>query len=103
MSMPVLRRPPAPRPGDRIAVLSPSSGLPELFPAPYELGLARLEKDFGLVPVEYPSTRRMGASPQERAADLHAAFADPDIAAVIASIGGDDQLTVLPHLDRELF
>ncbi|REK84992.1 LD-carboxypeptidase [Streptomyces inhibens] len=98
-----LRCPPKPRPGDRVAVLSPSSGLPERLPIPYELGLARLEKEFGLVPVEYPATRKMGASPQERAADLHAAFADPEITAVFASVGGDDQLTVLPHLDREVF
>lgn len=44
----------------------------------------------------------MGSTPQERAADIHAAFADPDIKAVIATIGGDDQITVLPFLDREL-
>ncbi|MGC0332718.1 muramoyltetrapeptide carboxypeptidase LdcA involved in peptidoglycan recycling [Streptomyces sp. SAI-170] len=94
--------PPKPVPGDRIAVVSPSAGLPELFPRPYELGLERLREDFGLEPVEYPTTRKMGATPQERAADIHAAFADPDIKAVIASIGGDDQITVLPHLDREL-
>ncbi|MGW5617752.1 S66 family peptidase [Streptomyces sp. NPDC003877] len=94
--------PPKPSPGDRIAVVSPSSGLPGLFPLPYELGLERLRTEYGLEPVEYPSTRRMGATPQERAADLHAAFADPDIKAVIASIGGDDQITVLPHLDREV-
>ncbi|MEU7580634.1 S66 peptidase family protein [Streptomyces sp. NPDC041068] len=94
--------PPKPSPGDRVAVLSPSSGLPELFPLPYELGLKRLREDFGLEPVEYPTTRKMGATPQERAADIHAAFADPTIKAVIASIGGDDQITVLPHLDREL-
>jgi muramoyltetrapeptide carboxypeptidase LdcA involved in peptidoglycan recycling len=94
--------PPKPEPGDRVAVVSPSAGLPELFPRPYELGLERLRKDFGLEPVEYPTTRKMGATPQERAADLHAAFADPDIKAVIASIGGDDQITVLPYLDREL-
>ncbi|MGY4956466.1 S66 family peptidase [Streptomyces nigrescens] len=98
-----LRHPPKPRPGDRVAVLSPSSGLPQRFPVPYELGLARLEKEFGLIPVEYPTTRKWGAGAQERAADLHAAFADPDITAVFASIGGDDQLTVLPHLDREVF
>ncbi|MET9552755.1 S66 peptidase family protein [Streptomyces sp. NPDC006645] len=94
--------PPKPRPGDRIAVLSPSSGLPGLLPLPYELGLTRLEKDFGLVPVEYPTTRKMGSTPRERADDIHAAFADPTIRAVIASIGGDDQITVLPLLDREL-
>jgi len=94
--------PPKPRPGDRVAIVSPSSGLPELFPAPYELGLRRLREDFRLVPVEYPATRRMGASPEDRAADLHAAFADPEIKAIIASIGGDDQITVLPHLDADL-
>jgi muramoyltetrapeptide carboxypeptidase LdcA involved in peptidoglycan recycling len=94
--------PAKPRPGDRVAVLSPAAGLPGLFPQPFETGLRRLTEDFGLVPVEYPTTRRMGASPQERAADLHAAFADPTIRAVFTSIGGDDQITVLRHLDREL-
>ncbi|MER7467709.1 S66 peptidase family protein [Streptomyces sp. NPDC097981] len=94
--------PAKPRPGDRIAVLSPSSGLPGLFPRPYALGLHRLRDTFGLIPVEYPTTRTMGATPEERAADIHAAFADPEVKAVIASIGGDDQITVLPHLDAEL-
>ncbi|WP_434444694.1 S66 family peptidase [Lentzea sp. E54] len=97
-----LINPPKPQPGDRVAIVSPASGLPGLFPLPHELGLRRLERDFGLVPVEYPATRKMGSSPQERAADLHAAFADPAIKAVIATIGGDDQITVLPHLDDEL-
>ncbi|WP_330241712.1 S66 family peptidase [Streptomyces sp. NBC_00525] len=96
------RYPSKPRPGDRVAVLSPSSGLPGLFPLPYELGLRRLRDEFGLEPVEYPTTRKMGSSPQERAADIHAAFADPEIKAVIATIGGEDQITVLSHLDREL-
>ncbi|WP_432136063.1 S66 family peptidase [Streptomyces sp. bgisy154] len=94
--------PPKPSPGDRVAVLSPSSGLPGLFPLPYELGLERLRGEYGLVPVEYPASRTMGSTPRQRADDLHAAFADPDIKAVFASIGGDDQITVLPLLDREL-
>jgi muramoyltetrapeptide carboxypeptidase LdcA involved in peptidoglycan recycling len=83
-------------------VISPSSGLPGILPLPYELGLRRLADDFGLQPVEYPTTRRMGAGAAERAADIHAAFSDPTVKAVIASIGGDDQITVLPWLDREL-
>jgi hypothetical protein len=58
--------PPKPKPGDRVAVLSPSAGLPGVFPRPFELGLARLRGEFGLVPVEYPATRRMGASAAER-------------------------------------
>jgi muramoyltetrapeptide carboxypeptidase LdcA involved in peptidoglycan recycling len=94
--------PPKPRPGDRVAVISPSSGLPGLFPLPFELGLTRLRDKFGLVPVEYPATRRMGSGAAERAADIHAAFADPGITAVLASIGGDDQITVLRHLDAGL-
>lgn len=102
MSTPTLRHSPKPAPGDTVAVLSPSSGLPAVLPAPFELGLRRLTDDFGLTPVEYPTTRRMDASPQDRAADIHAAFADPRITAVFASIGGDDQIRVLPHLDRDL-
>ncbi|MFE0803763.1 S66 peptidase family protein [Streptomyces sp. NPDC058812] len=94
--------PPKPLPGDRVAVISPSSGLPGLFPLPYELGLDRLREEYGLEPVEYPASRKMGSTPSERAADINAAFADPGIKAVIASIGGDDQITVLPLLDREL-
>ncbi|MGW7403791.1 S66 family peptidase [Streptomyces sp. NPDC054833] len=94
--------PPKPEPGDRMAVISPSSGLAELFPRPYELGLRRLREEYGLVPVEYPTTRKMGTSPQDRADDIHAAFADPDVKAVIATIGGEDQITVLPLLGREL-
>jgi muramoyltetrapeptide carboxypeptidase LdcA involved in peptidoglycan recycling len=83
-------------------VLSPSAALPGLFPLPYELGLERLRKQFDLEPVEYPATRKTGSTPQERADDIHAAFADPAVKAVFASIGGDDQITVLPLLDREL-
>ncbi|MGW0335071.1 S66 family peptidase [Streptomyces sp. NPDC003011] len=94
--------PPKPSPGDRVAVVSPSAGLPGVFPLPYELGLERLRTEYGLEPVEYPATRKAGSTPQERADDLHAAFADPDIKAVVASIGGDDQITVLPYLDRQL-
>ncbi|MGW2396134.1 S66 family peptidase [Kitasatospora sp. NPDC001664] len=97
-----ISHPAKPLPGDRVAILSPAAGLPGLLPLPYELGLRRLREEFGLEPVEYPTTRATDATAEERAADLHAAFADPSIKAVIASIGGDDQLTVLRHLDRDL-
>ncbi|WP_353508647.1 LD-carboxypeptidase, partial [Intrasporangium sp.] len=56
----------------------------------------------GVEPVEYPTTRQLNASPRDRAADLMAAFADPTVVAVLASIGGDDQLTVLPFLDPDV-
>ena len=90
-------------PGDRVAVLSPSFAAPGKFPARHEQGLRRLREEFGLEPVEYPTTRRLGAPARDRAADLMAAYADPSIRAVLATIGGDDQITVLRHLDPAPF
>jgi muramoyltetrapeptide carboxypeptidase LdcA involved in peptidoglycan recycling len=69
--------PPAARPGDRVAVLSPSFAAPARWPEVHEQALRRLEELTGLVPVEYPTTRQLGATPEERARDLNAAFADP--------------------------
>ncbi|WFF08574.1 LD-carboxypeptidase [Micromonospora sp. WMMD1076] len=100
MTVPVY--PPKPQPGDRVAVVSPSAGLPGLFPHVYELGLRRLRDELGLEPVEYPTTRVMGADPRDRARDLTAAFADPTITAVLATVGGDDLITVTPHLDDDV-
>ncbi len=97
-----LLQPPKAAPGDRIAVLSPSFAAPAVGPAVHEQALARLHAATGLVPVEYPTTRRLGATAEERADDVNAAFADPEIRAVIATIGGEDQITVIPHLDARL-
>ena len=99
---PQLTVPPKLRPGDRVAVLSPSFAAPGAFPAVHELALRRLREELQLEPVEYPTTRQLGAPAQARAADLMAAFTDTGIGAVLASIGGDDQLTVLPYLDAEM-
>ncbi|HEY9481353.1 MAG TPA: S66 peptidase family protein [Micromonosporaceae bacterium] len=83
-------------------MLSPAAGVPAIFPHVYELGLSRLRDAYGVVPVEYPTTRQPEASAADRARDINAAFADPSIAAVLASIGGEDQITVIPHLDPGL-
>lgn len=99
---PVLVPPPKLAPGDRVAVVSPSYAAPGDFPAVHELAMRRLRNELGLEPVEYPTTRQVGASPQDRAADLMAAFADPTVRAVLATIGGDDQITVLPFLDPQV-
>ena len=90
------------RPGDRIAVLSPSFAAAGAFPAVHEQAMRRLAAVTGLVPVEYPTTRQVGASAQARAADINAALADPSVRAILAVIGGDDQITVIPHLDAGL-
>lgn len=96
-----LLRPAKARPGDRIAVLSPSLAAPGFAPAIHEQAMKRLADLTGLVPVEYPTTRQLGASPAERARDLNDAFADPSIRAVLATVGGEDQITVIRHLDAE--
>lgn len=62
-----------------------------------------LRDELGLDVLEYPTTREFGASAVDRASDLMAAFADPRVAAVMASIGGENEITVLPHLDAKVF
>jgi muramoyltetrapeptide carboxypeptidase LdcA involved in peptidoglycan recycling len=96
---PTLVRPPVLHPGEKVAILSPSWAGPGAFPHVQDLGLQRMREGLLLEPVEFPTTRKIGATPQERAADIHAAFADPEIKAVMASIGGSDQLKVLRYLD----
>jgi muramoyltetrapeptide carboxypeptidase LdcA involved in peptidoglycan recycling len=91
------------KPGDHVAVVSPSWAAPGMFPGRHEVGLRRLRDVFGLEPVEYPTTRLLGAPAADRAADLMAAWSDPRVRAVLSTIGGDDQLTVLPHLDPAPF
>jgi len=95
--------PPALSPGDTVAVVAPSSGGAHDAPHVLSLALERLRDTFDLEPVLYPTARQgndfLEAHPRARAADLHAAFRDPDIAGVFATIGGADQLRVLNHLD----
>jgi muramoyltetrapeptide carboxypeptidase LdcA involved in peptidoglycan recycling len=97
-----LVHPPKAAPGDRVAVVSAGFAAPAAGPVVHEQAMHRLREVVGVEPVEYPTTRRLDASPEDRAADLNAAFGDPTIRAVLATIGGDDQLTVLPFLDAEV-
>ena len=90
---------PKARPGDRIAVLSPSFAAPSISAAVHDQAIRRLADSTGLVPIEFPTTRQLGATAEARAADINAAFADPRIRAVIATTGGDDEVTVVPHVD----
>jgi muramoyltetrapeptide carboxypeptidase LdcA involved in peptidoglycan recycling len=94
--------PPKLQRGDRVAVLSPSFAAPGFAPEVHEQAMRRIESELGLIPVEFPTTRQLGASPQARAADVTAAFADPTIRAIFASVGGDDQITVVPHIDEDV-
>lgn len=89
-------------PGDHIAVVSPSFAAAGAYPNVHEQAMRRLTEVTGLVPVEYPTTRQVGATPEARAADINDAFADPRIRGILAVTGGEDQITVIPHLNAEL-
>ncbi len=91
------------RPGDTVAVLSPSWGGPSVYPDVFDLGLANMRELLGVEIKEYPTTRMstegLHANPRRRAEDVNAAFADPGVKAIISSIGGDDSVRLLPYLD----
>ncbi len=89
--------------GDRIAIVSLSSGmLGEDYCAHYiELGQKRL-RQLGLIPVFMPNALKgvdyLSKHPAARAADLKQAFADDTISGIICAIGGDDTYRTLEFL-----
>ena len=96
-------KPPALAPGARIAIVSPA-GAPK--PHLVERGRERLAS-LGYQPVLFPSTLAQGplyfaGDIAARVADLHAAFADPTIGAVLCTRGGWGTAELLPHLDADL-
>ncbi|RDW15683.1 S66 family peptidase [Oceanobacillus chungangensis] len=91
--------------GDKVATVSPSwggAGDPELRWR-YNQGIKRLEEVFGLQVVPMPNSLKgseyIYENPEARAADLNAAFADETIKGIIANIGGEDSIRLLPHID----
>lgn len=89
--------------GDKVAILSPSFAAPGKWPDVYELALKRLVDIFGIVPVEFPTTKKIGASKEERSADFINAFTDKNIKGIITTLGGNDQVTYIKNLPAEPF
>lgn len=89
--------------GDKVAIVSLSSGiLGEDFAShQLELGKKRLAS-FGLTPVFMPNALKgieaLQNHPEWRAEDLKTAFGDPAIKGIICVIGGDDTYRLLPYL-----
>ena len=94
------------RPGSRIAIISPSNGLPFLFSGIYELGLKNLKEIFGFEIVEMPTARmspdELYKNPKLRAEDVNHAFADNSIDGIITSIGGYESVRILKYLDIDV-
>ena len=92
MSQPA-RKPPRLRPGDTVAIVTPSYPGPAAWPHRLERGVAELERlgyrvrlmphalDPGGAAADW-----VAATPEGRAGDLNAAFADPEVRAVVAAI-----------------
>lgn len=100
-----LVKPPRVRPGDAVAVVSPSLGAVGRWPHRVERATAYLESLGLRVLLMANATRSDGwasAPPQARADDLHQAFLDHEVAVVLAGIGGNHSNQVLPLLDYEL-
>ena len=92
--------------GDTIAVLSPSKGLPSKFPHIFNNGLKILKENFGLKVKEFPTAKmdldKLYENPKLRAKDINDAFADKEVKAIIASIGGDDSIRILKYIDKQI-
>jgi len=93
------------RPGDTIGILAPSWGGPAAFPHRVERGLNALHVlgcRTRVAPHAFGDAGYVSATPEERVADLHGLFADPDVKTIMAAIGGDHACHLLPLIDWEL-
>ena len=90
--------------GAAVAVLAPSGGAAAFFPGLRAQGVRRLGDLLGLDVRLLPTATMAGdaLTPRARAADLNAAFGDASVAVIVCTIGGDDCVRVLPHLDTAL-
>ncbi|WP_223592494.1 S66 family peptidase [Neobacillus bataviensis] len=96
------------QPGDCVATVSLSwggAGDP-LLRWRYEQGVKRLEEVFGLKVIPMPNSLKgsdyLYKNPQARAEDLMTAFKDENIKGIIANIGGEDSIRLLPYIDFEV-
>lgn len=97
--------PRAVRPGDTVAVVSPSFGAVGRWPHRTERGCDHL-RSLGLEVKLMPNAARneswVSAPPEARADDINEAFADDSVAVVLAGIGGNHSNQLLPFLDYDL-
>lgn len=98
------KHPPALRPGDTIGIITPSFPAPARFPERYARGIEQLKR-MGFIVREGSCTHRSegyrSASIQERAEEFNALLRDPDVKAMISTIGGTNSNSLLPYIDYE--
>lgn len=98
------KHPPALRAGDTIGIITPSFPAPVRFPERYARGIEQLKR-MGFIVREgsctYRSEGYRSASIRERAEEVNALLRDPDVKAIISTIGGTNSNSLLPYIDYE--
>ncbi|MGA7156383.1 MAG: LD-carboxypeptidase [Acidobacteriaceae bacterium] len=89
--------------GDKVAIVSPAASAD---PSKINRGCERLRAR-GYQPVVMPHAKARGplyyaGTIEQRLSDLHAAFADPSIKAILCTRGGWGSAELLPLLDKDL-
>jgi len=100
-----VRLPPRLERGDLVGIVSPSSAVAAGVPRRFERGVAELERRGFRVRVGEHARLQTGwtaGTASERAADLHAMFGDPEVRAIVCTIGGYNANQLLELLDYEL-
>jgi len=98
-------RSPRLRTGDGIGIVSPSWFGGEAFVPRALRGVRTLEAfGFRVKIAEHAFNNRghVSDTAEHRAADLNVMFADPEVQAILCTIGGTHGIDVLPHLDLDL-
>jgi muramoyltetrapeptide carboxypeptidase LdcA involved in peptidoglycan recycling len=91
--------------GDTVATVSPSNGWAGDTDVnwKYCLGTLRLKELFGLHTVSAPNSLRgsdyLNRNPQARAEDIMWAFTNSEVKAIIANIGGNDSINIIPFIN----
>lgn len=103
--MPETVLPPRLERGDTIGIVTPSVPSPARAPRRFERGIAEVERLGFRVRVAANARGLRGhrsGTVEERAADLHELFGDPDVHAILCSIGGFNSNSLLEELDYDL-
>jgi len=99
-------RPPALLPGDTVGIFTPSVPSHVRYPEKWVHGLAELERlgyrpKPGRLTASGRSQGYRAGGPEERAAELMELILDPEVRAVMATVGGANSSSLLPWLDFE--
>lgn len=100
-----MRKPMRLRQGDTVGIVSPSWYGGEPVAHRVDRGVTHLHSlgyEVRIAPHALNNAGYVSDTPEHRADDLHTLFADPDVRAIIATIGGDHSCHLLPLLDWEL-